>query len=452
MATKLTGKDGNIYLRAGDNKHQAGSVSQSALTGPAASGTITLEPTDAATNTIDLETLLTADTSEGVDFSELSKDERIAAAEKILIDSVANMQNSEDFTRALDFAAKIHNYSMVNTFLLMTEHGRRASKDPDVPADPGHFASYNKWKGLGRTVKKGAKGYPVWTPIISSGRYYEKDGKSIFLKKGEKAPAGATVKTAKGELRGFSIGFTFPAYLTEGDPIPEPPRPQLLEGGGIEGLTETVETLIWSSGYSIERVPASELGGANGSTNPKTKVVQVRDDVDEAQAQKTLLHEFGHISAGHCDDEFDYVACRGFAEVQAEAAAYLTVKTLNPDADTEKYSVPYLAGWSHGMGQKEMKSAINKITTISKSVVEHFHSVHGEPAEADKTAEAQPATPTVADHQLRSIRGKRPDSIGLETPRQAPTRPRGCALCHKEGIKTPAVSSRNGLWVCETHA
>jgi hypothetical protein len=383
MATKLAGKDGNIYLRATDNKHQVGSVSRTALSGPANTGTVTLEPADAGVGVIDLEELLAPAPSDDVDFSELDKEARVAAAEKILVDSVESMKNSDDFKKALDFAAKLHNYSMVNTFLLMAEHGRRSSKDTDVPADPGHFASFNKWKSAGRTVKKGAKGYPVWTPIISSGRYYESGGKKIFLKKGENAPAGATVKTVKGELRGFSVGFTFPSYLTEGDPIPELPRPQLLEGGGIEGLTETVETLIWSSGYTIERVPASELGGANGSTNPKTKVVQVRDDVDEAQVQKTLLHEYGHISAGHCDDEFNYVTCRGFAEVQAEAAAYLAVKMLNPDADTERYSVPYLAGWSHGMSQKEMKSAINKITTISKTVYEHWHSVHAEPAETE---------------------------------------------------------------------
>lgn len=34
MSTRQIGKDGNVYLRAGDNKHQAGSVSRAAIAGP----------------------------------------------------------------------------------------------------------------------------------------------------------------------------------------------------------------------------------------------------------------------------------------------------------------------------------------------------------------------------------------------------------------------------------
>jgi len=86
-----------------------------------------------------------------------------------------------------------------------------------------------------------------------------------------------------------------------------------------------------------------------GYTDFSARVVRVRDDVDEAQAVKTLAHELGHIRADHEHRFPDYGvsrSCRGQAEVEAESIAYLV--TAGATLDTASYSVPYLAGWSSG--------------------------------------------------------------------------------------------------------
>lgn len=46
MAQNITGKDGNIYLRSSNNKHQAGSVSRTAIQGPATTYGVTVAGVD----------------------------------------------------------------------------------------------------------------------------------------------------------------------------------------------------------------------------------------------------------------------------------------------------------------------------------------------------------------------------------------------------------------------
>ena len=67
--------------------------------------------------------------------------------------------------------------------------------------------------------------------------------------------------------------------------------------------------------------------GANGYTRFDDRVVRVRDDVEPAQAAKTLAHELGHIRADpetrFTDTYHRSVDCRGIAEIEAESIAYL---------------------------------------------------------------------------------------------------------------------------------
>ncbi len=82
-------------------------------------------------------------------------------------------------------------------------------------------------------------------------------------------------------------------------------------------------------------------------TQPVEKVVVIDNNLEPAQAAKTLAHELGHICANHYGRFPDYAidrVCRGAAEVEAESIAYIVTSHLgmNPAA----YSVPYVAGWA----------------------------------------------------------------------------------------------------------
>jgi predicted transcriptional regulator len=86
--------------------------------------------------------------------------------------------------------------------------------------------------------------------------------------------------------------------------------------------------------------------GANGETDPRTKVVTVRTDLAPAQACKTAAHELAHIHLGHIDDVAEYRQHRGRMEVEAESVAFLIAAEYGLDA--AGYSVGYTAHWANG--------------------------------------------------------------------------------------------------------
>jgi hypothetical protein len=91
------------------------------------------------------------------------------------------------------------------------------------------------------------------------------------------------------------VVHVFDIAQTEGDPLPDVP-PALLTGQALAGLWDDLAGQVSGHGYTLER---GDCSGANRYTDPARRVVRVRDDVDDAQAVKTLAHELGHIECGH---------------------------------------------------------------------------------------------------------------------------------------------------------
>ncbi len=85
----------------------------------------------------------------------------------------------------------------------------------------------------------------------------------------------------------------------------------------------------------------ADLGGPNGYTDFGRRLVMVRDDVDDAQAVKTLAHEAGHVIL-HPDQQGR--DCRGILEVEAESVAYMV--TSAHGLDSSQYTFNYVAGWA----------------------------------------------------------------------------------------------------------
>ena len=140
---------------------------------------------------------------------------------------------------------------------------------------------------------------------------------------------------------------------TSGDPIPETPRPTLLQGQAPEGLWDGLADQITARGFELRLVSnAAAIGGANGLTDFMTREVSVRMDMDDAAQVKTLAHELGHVMlhSPHPDNldgsgaSADAAMHRGIAEVEAESVA-LMVGAAHGLA-TDDYTIPYVATWA----------------------------------------------------------------------------------------------------------
>jgi len=153
---------------------------------------------------------------------------------------------------------------------------------------------------------------------------------------------------------------------------PDDVSPTLLEGAGPEGLWDVLSAQVRDAGYELavswsEQSDLELLGTANGITSPRDHTVTIRSGLSDAQRCKTLAHELAHITLGHCDDLTAYAGCGGICEVEAESVAYLVLKMAG--ADTEAYTLPYVATWAQGDAKKVTQTA-DRVIKAARQILE----------------------------------------------------------------------------------
>src|SRR5699024_7440701 len=100
------------------------------------------------------------------------------------------------------------------------------------------------------------------------------------LGRGEKPAWGEVVRS---RLVGLKPAYVWDISQTDGEPIPETPRPTLLRGQAPDGLWDGLADQITSHGFGLRLVSnAAAIGGANGLTDYTTREVSVRVDMDDA--------------------------------------------------------------------------------------------------------------------------------------------------------------------------
>jgi antirestriction protein ArdC len=265
-------------------------------------------------------------------------EEKLAALHHRLIAAVEELTSSSAWLRMLQVAARFPDHSPSNVLLIAVQR-------PDAT----RVAGLRTWNSLGRRVRKGEHGIAILAPCVYRQRDVEgptpdraAPEAAPLVGKGADARGGLDDATTRRELRGFRVVHVFDVTQTDGEPLPEV-APELLVGPAPDHLWERLSGLAEADGYRIERGPC---GGANGYTSFAQRLVRIRDDVDPAQAVKTLAHELGHIHADHENRFADYAtdrACRGQAEIEAESIAYIVTSAAG--LESPSYSVPYIAAW-----------------------------------------------------------------------------------------------------------
>jgi hypothetical protein len=80
--------------------------------------------------------------------------DKLRAAHDKLQDAVAEIVSGDDWRRMLKVASKFHRYSFNNHLMIFLQR-------PDATV----VAGFNRWKTLGRFVKKGEKGHRHLRPV-----------------------------------------------------------------------------------------------------------------------------------------------------------------------------------------------------------------------------------------------------------------------------------------------
>lgn len=250
----------------------------------------------------------------------LSAEERAAKVDALmdqLAGAVGELTDGEQWTAMLRAATKFHRYSFRNMMLLWAQAEERGMPLTAV-------AGFGTWRSLGRWVRKGEKGLAVLAPITR--------------RVGDDPTPGADDGSGGRVICGVRVAHVFDLAQTDGEPIPEPPRPTWLSGEDAPGLWDSLATLVAAEGYTLQR--NAEGGGTQGWTRYTDRVVSVRPDVGGAHASAVLAHELGHVRSGHEHRDIS----RAQKETEAESIAYVVMTGCGLDSATS--AVPYVAGWS----------------------------------------------------------------------------------------------------------
>lgn len=240
--------------------------------------------------------------------------EALKQAHDKLQDAVAEIASGDDWKRMLKIVSKFHRYSFNNHLMIFLQR-------PDATV----VAGFNRWKSLGRFVKKGEKGIAIFAPCRYKAKVETQDGEE---------------KTVQ-QIRGFRVVHVFDISQTEGDDLPDldAVRPKLLDGEAPEGIWDALTRHAESIGYEVLR---HQGGSENGYCDFLKKQIAVRVDVSPAQAVKTLIHELAHAVL-HAEGRGP---SREAAEVEVESVAYIVCDALG--LETGDYSFPYVTRWAEG--------------------------------------------------------------------------------------------------------
>ena len=239
-----------------------------------------------------------------------------------LSDGILALNDPRAWQEWLKFSSQFHRYSFGNSLLIMLQ-------DPQAT----NVAGYQAFKAMGRQVRRGETGIKVLAPITRREPRLDDAGQPV--RDDRECVLHRTQVVATKPVTVFDI------RQTDGPPLPDPKigEAALLTGVAPAGLWDRLQGLLEERGFGVRR--GADLGGANGVTDFTQRLVTVRDDVDDAQAVKTLAHEAGHVLLHQDQGSRD---CRGIIEVEAESVAYMV--TSAHGLDSSQYTFNYVAGWA----------------------------------------------------------------------------------------------------------
>lgn len=260
------------------------------------------------------------------------------AAVETLRNGVKSLSDSDTFKAYLETRAKFHAYSWHNTMMIFFQR-----------KDATHVAGFNRWKDLGRFVKKGEKGIAIFAPMM-----YAKKDQSTGEKTGE-------------VLRGFRVVHVFDIAQTDGKTLPEAPMPKELTGEEGSEIFEAMAEFATRGGLNVLREFDGFSDDRKGDFCREAKQIRIRAGLSPLQAAKTLAHECSHWIL-HSQPAGAALG-REIKETEAEAAAFIALARVGLKMD--EYSFAYIAHWSGG----DMKTLEESLSRIERAAEEIVHAI-----------------------------------------------------------------------------
>jgi antirestriction protein ArdC len=239
--------------------------------------------------------------------------------------------------------SRFWNYSLANQILALLQCHARS-------LEPGPLASFNKWKELGRRVKKGEKALTLCMPLRIKCKEWDEQRREAGLVEDSSGNAG--YRTVFVYRRNW-----FVLSQTEGAPYTPEPIPTWDKEAALAAL-------------NIRQEPFTGIDGNCQGYATQKRTVAVSPVA--GLPWKTLFHAVAHIVLGHVgqgglsDGETPE---RSLREVEAESVALLCCDTLGMEGSA--FCRGYIQSWLAGDGipEKSAQRIMGAAATILRAGV-----------------------------------------------------------------------------------
>jgi antirestriction protein ArdC len=224
----------------------------------------------------------------------MNREEALALAERGVEELITALEQgkSERLVEYLIFQAKFHRYSFNNCLLIAVQR-------PDAT----FVAGFQRWKELGRFVRKGERGIMILAPLVKRSKCDEE------TRRDEDKPSAKVI--------GFRAAYVFDVSQTEGEEIPE----MSVISGDPGGLSETLRRLI--ARCSVELRYEDELGGALGISEGGR--IAVLRGLPAAEEFAVMAHELAHELLHRTERRKE--TTKTVRELEAEAVAFIVCQS-----------------------------------------------------------------------------------------------------------------------------
>ena len=193
-------------------------------------------------------------------------------------------ENPEMLADLIAFGSKFYNYSPKNTTLIYMQNQGAT-----------YVQSFQKWKEMGVSVNKGAKGIKVWVPVEVT----------VLQIDNQKIPLSSTTKEQKelhkqGKIEAkkglkFKIGSTFDISQTT---YPKEKYPDLFHMGHEsqehELLTAAMIEYAWEELGATTTIEDVKSIALRGYFTPSKNHITISDQLESTEKLSTMIHEVAH--------------------------------------------------------------------------------------------------------------------------------------------------------------
>jgi len=261
-----------------------------------------------------------------------------------LITAISETKDTKRFLDYLDFCSRFHHYSFRNRILIWA-----------YKPEATFVAGFHTWPKMGRHVKKGAVGIPIFAPM------------RVRKQKGIDEDEDAENNTDEERFLRFKVVYVYDVSQTEGDPLPDL---DVLTVCGETGLLGALEGFTSARGIKLSYLPDKSLDYLNAAGVSARGRIQIKASLNDSQRFYVLAHELAHELLH--DLQARRTLSTKIKELEADATAYVVSRHFGLKTQSSVYLALYR------VEEVDVKESLDRIVSTASKIICGVHEMEAD--------------------------------------------------------------------------